>query len=584
MTFPSIRNLAVLAAVATCAFVAGCSKKEDGPADVPAVLTSADSVLRYIPADTPYAVVNAEPIDDDIVRKMTGETSAMISSYEIVIQEAFRDNVEGLPEDDPERQEAERMAQVLTRVLDLFSLEGMRKAGFDINESVAFYGHGLLPVLRASLTDADSFEAAVAALEADAGEAFEQAELGGQTYRYADTDDGARVILGAFGDYVVLTIAPDDFTEAELTELIGLELPAESLADSGGLREIAAEYGFTSHYLGFVDIRRIASTLVEERSGLDARLLATAEMDPAEISDVCRAEIMEVANIAPRAVFGYSKIERDGVEGSFVVELRDDIAAGLMTLTTVVPGLGSDLGGLLSFGFGIDPTALREFYSARLDALEADPFDCEYFDEVQAGVEQGRAALAQPLPPVAYGFRGVVGVIDDVDMDSMMRNQPPSEVDASFMVAIENAPQLMMMGSMFSPELAELQIQADGKPVALDVPQAGMLPSVPFAAMTDDLLALSIGAKAETRVTDLMTSATRDPSPMISVAGDAGRYYEMVGMSVMQDEGPDEMSEATREAVRDSMMSLGEVYDRIQFNIHMTTRGVEIDTTMSFKD
>ncbi len=584
MSHPSLRSLVTLASLLALSVVAaGCGKKT-ADSKAPASLSSADSVVHYIPADTPYAIVNAEPIDDRIVRKMTGETSAIVSSYEVILDEAFNQGIEELPEGDPDREEAERVAKVTNRVLHLFTLDGMRGAGFDINESVALYGQGLLPVVRARLVDADKFRQAIEDIERDAGESFDRGELAGNPYYYVESEDG-RVLLGAFGDYVVLAYAPPNFGDDEIAELVGMTPPANSLVDTGVLADIAGEYGYTSHYVGFIDMRRLAASFVDEPSGLNATLfeLADDEFDRDEISAVCREEIMQVADIAPRMVFGYSRIEMDGVAGSLVVELREDLALGLTTLTTSVPGLGTDLGGLVNFGFGIDPNALREFYSARLDAMEADPFECEYFDELQDSVAQGRAALAQPVPPVAYGFRGVVGVVDDVDANAMMRSTPPEEIDATFMIAIENAPQLMMMGTMMSPELAALDIQPDGEPVALDVPQAGMLPDIPYAAMTDDLLAVSMGANAESRITDLMTASKQDPSPLLFIAGDAGKYYDMVGESMMQGDG-DELSPAAREAVRDSLVSLGEVYDRMQFDVRLTERGVEVETELSFKD
>ena len=169
-------------------------------------------------------------------------------------------------------------------------------------------------------------------------------------------------------------------------------------------------------------------------------------------------------------------------------------------------------------------------------------------------------------------------------MAALAQNVPPTDLDATFMIAIENAPQLMMMGSMFSPELAELDVQPDGKPVALAVPQAAMLPSVPYAALTDDLLAVSMGGDAESRIEDLMTAPVGEPGPLVSIAGDAGRYYDMVGQAMLEDDDTDEISPAAREAIADSMTSLGEVYDRIQFDMRFTERGVEIDTAMSFKD
>ena len=585
MTHPARRNTAI--AVAFLVFAIGlgaCGKKEPAPAST-AVLGSADSVLRFIPADTPYVVVNPEPLDDELIKKMTGESSAIIASYQIVIREALTAELDSLPPDDPEREEAERVAAVATELMELFSLDGMRAAGFDVNETLAVYGNGILPVLRARLIDGDAFEEAVSRIESEAGASMEKATLDGNSYRYV-VSDGTRLILGAFGDYVVMTIAPESFSDEELAMLTGVKLPDENLADSGALADIAREYRYLSNYIGFIDVRRIASTFTGERSGLDEALFAAGDFDTEELSDVCREEVMGMAGIAPRAVFGYSKLDVESMAGSMVIELREDVALGLSALPAAVPGLGMDHGGLFSFGMSLNPAEFRDFYEAQLDALEADPFECELFYDIQAAVPQGRQALAQPVPPVAYGFRGLVAVVDDVDMQALAGNVPPMDMDATFLLAIEDAPSLMMMGTMFSPELAQLGIEPDGEPVLLDVPQAAMLPQIPYAAMTDSLLAISSGENAESRITSIMNSDAPEPAPLLSIAGDAGRDYEMVGQSMAEDLGPEgeQLSPMAQEAIQDSMLSLAEMYDRVIFDIRLTGRGIEIDTEMSFKD
>ena len=39
-----------------------------------------------------------------------------------------------------------------------------------------------------------------------------------------------------------------------------------------------------------------------------------------------------------------------------------------------------------------------------------------------------------------------------------------------------------------------------------------------------------------------------------------------------------------RTALRDAMVSSGEMYERMAFNVHLTERGVEVDTRMTLTD
>lgn len=583
MIHQTLRRAGLLLSLSAVLILAGCGKKAD---DATGALSSADSVLAFVPADTPYVIANVEPIDDELVRRLAGESSAIFSAYEMVIDDMLLADVADYEEGSEEREAAERTAETLKGVMELFSFDGMREAGFAINDAFALYGNGLLPVMRARLLDADRFEAAIGEIESQAGEAMPTAELRGQSYRYLeDEDEGIRVLIGAFGDWVVLTVAPASFDDDQLAELIGLDAPARNLAEAGTLAEISREYGYGSHYIGFADTRRIVGTFVDEPTGLDAVLLAEAESDIAEITDVCRAEFRELAEVVPRAVFGYRKIASDGVDGSAVIELRSDLAAGLAGIATTVPGLGADLGKLMSVGMGFDPMALREFYSARLDAIEADPYECEELAELNASVVQGRELLNRPVFPKLYDFRGFLAVIDELDYNAMASGVPPMDAEATVMIAIEDAPALLMTGAMFSPELAALDIQPDGVPVAVEVPQTAFMPAAPYAAMTDATLAVSTGPAAETRIKAVMDAEPVSPVPVFSVAGDAGRYYQMIGHSMTLPRGDDDaMTPETREALRDAMVALAGVYDRIQADVYLTENGVEIVSRASFKD
>ena len=578
-TFSRSRLIPLFAALFLSSLaLTACERKPSSPA----VLSSSDSVLRYIPADTPYVLVNPEPLDEDLVQKMFGEAELLSKGYELALRDSLTIAVDEYPEGSEERDRAERAAAVMSDVLALFSLDGMREAGFDTNESMALYGHGLLPVLRAKLIDPDAFEAAIADIETKAGHELDTADIEGRRYRYAEDDEG-RVVLGAFDDYVVLTFLPTGFGDGELRQLVGIDLPATDIAAAGTLATIAGDYDYTSHYIGYVDIQRIVNTFVSTPAGLDALLLEDQQSELDSVSDVCREEIQEFAAIAPRAVFGYSKIAADGVDGAMTVELRSDLAKGLMVVPAVVPGLGVDGGSLFSAGIGVDPRALRDFVEARLDAMAGDPYECELFAELEQNAEEARAALAQPIPPVVYGFRGVVAVFEAFDV-AAMQTGAVTESEAAVLVAVDDAPGLLMTAAMFNPELAALDLQPDGEPVALKLSQTAWMPEPPYVALTDDSLAVSMGGDSRARIERLLSAKGADPAPFMSFAGDAGRYYGMIGDTIGSAGDSDELSPEAREAIRDSMQALAAVYDRFQVDVRLTSRGVTVDAGLTFKD
>jgi len=102
-------------------------------------------------------------------------------------------------------------------------------------------------------------------------------------------------------------------------------LPDRSIAESGTLADIATEYGYTSNYVGLVDVQRLVNTFTGDASGTDAALLALMQDDSPELSDMCKTEIRELAGVAPRIVMGYKSIDENGADTQAVIELRDDI-------------------------------------------------------------------------------------------------------------------------------------------------------------------------------------------------------------------------------------------------------------------
>ena len=276
------------------------------------------------------------------------------------------------------------------------------------------------------------------------------------------------------------------------------------------------------------------------------------------------------------------------MSGSMIVELRPDIATGLSTLAAIVPGLGIDPGGLMSFGMSFNVPAIIAFAEARLTAMEEDPYECEHFNELQAGVAKGRESLAQPLPPFITGMRGFNVIVDSLGDYDMASGQPPEEVDASVLLSMDDAQAMFVMGTMMSPDLAAVDLQPDGVPVPLALPQLQAIAQSAYAAMGETVLAVSMGNNSRARVTEVLESDVVQPPPIISASFDAGKYYEFVAQSAMAtpaEEGQeDALSEPARIALRDAMLKIGEMYDRMLVEVRFTARGIEMDSKVTLSD
>jgi len=543
-------------------------------------------ILQYIPADTPYVAAFTKPLPDDLADKLEPAIDKTLSAYQTIIRFKLEESTAALSGEEGGAEKAAQMEAFVAEFVDLLSIKGLRDAGIGRDSIFAIYGDGLLPVFRLGLTDRDAFEATITRIESKAAEKFKVGELDGQSYRYHDIDK-VKFVIATPGKDAVITVVPVSYSDERLAQALGFKKPRNSLARSKDLRKIRKEYDFTDHVVSFVDVERIAAAFTGDASGRNAELFAIAGYDASGIDEICRNEIAELAAIAPRIVMGYTNIGKKRIDAEMIVELRDDIASGLATLPAAVPGLGTDLGGLFTFGFSFDPLAARTFYEERLDAMESDPFKCEHLADLQASTAKGREALAQPLPPVVYSFRGILANVSNITGLDLESKKPPESIDASILFAIENAQDLVAMGALMSPDIAALNLLPDGKAKALELPQLAEIAEQAFAALSAKGLSVSLGEGSDQKVESMLAAKVDSSNPLMTMSMDAQSYYGFVGDAVMQaDEGDEGEANPVevRTAVRDIMQASAEVYERMSVNVHLTERGIEVGSRITLAD
>lgn len=552
---------------------------------VAASRNSAD-LLKYVPADTPYVFASLRPMPDKLADKIEPTVDQVLRAYQRIIRYSVSEKLAEVSSDDGGAAEAQRVEALVDEVLDLMSVDGIRNAGVQRGSAFAFYGNGLLPVLRFELSDMKLFDEAIARIEDKAGAQLSIGTVGGKSYKYVE-HDAIRLVIATLDEQAVLTVVPTEFDESQLAVALGLDKPRKNLAKSRELRSIAKKYGFSDYFTGFINNERIAGAFLGSPTGLNRDLLESLDYDDSELSEVCKSEFMEIAGIAPRIVFGYSTLNETHIDSGFVVELRSDIAEGLARLPAVVPGLGQDYSGLMSFGFSLNPLAARQFYEARLDALEADPFDCELLADMQDGVAAGRVALSKPVPPVVYGFRGILAVVDDIQGMDMASQKPPESMDASFLLAIENAQNLVAMAALLDAQIAALNLLPDGKPVKLEMAELAAIADEAFVALSEGALAVSVGKGAEAKAGQMLVTKSADPAPLMSMSLDAARYYGFIGEAMMQtepDEGEEDMPMEVQSALQEAMTLIGSLYKRMRVDVRLTGRGIEMDSRLILAD
>lgn len=570
------RNVPRLLAVLSLAVISACGGGSDDSA-----LTDDEGIVGLIPADAPYAFVMAERMPDDVLDKLEASSDSMYAAYATLLEEALADGSLG-----NEGEEAEAIGTLAAEIVSMLQSENLRAAGVARGARIALYGVGLLPVIRIELSNPVAFEAKLAEFEATADAEMSDAEIQGVAVKYLSGDD-IRMFVAVIDDYAVVALAHDSISDEQAAALLGITPPSESLADSAALVALAERYEFTAYGLGYLDNTRIAAAMLDAPSGINAELLQSLGYSNDSVPPQCRADIKDAVSKMPRLAFGYTDVSTNVIESNTVAELTSELAAGLSALSAPVPGMGTDLGGMGSFGFSLDLLAARDFLEARIDAYEAAPYECEWMAGLSDSFVQARAALAQPVPPVAYSIKGFVGVIDAIDGIDVTGQQPPSDVEGRFLVASDNALGLFQMGALFSPELQALNLEPNGEPVELPLPP--MLGPVENAwvAMTDGALALAVGQDDPAGLTTLIETSPVEPAPTMSIRLDGDRYRDFIAEAMVAGEAAAGGGQATSEEAREAMITMvagvGDLIDRIAVDMVLTERGIEFPSSVSLK-
>ncbi len=545
----------------------------------------AKDLLQYIPVDTPYVFATMEQLPDDLQDRFELAVDQSLSAYKDILAHAIDKAVAEAEADEDGEQEAAQLKAFMAELRSLMSVAALREAGFGRGSLMALYGDGLLPVLRLALTDADAFDATLGRLESEAAHKMDVGEVKGKAYRYVDFDD-MRLVVATLGEDAVVTIVPASYSEDRLAEALGISKPRQNMWRSKELQKAAKEYAFTDHLIGMIDTRRVVASFIDDPSGRNAELFANSEVEMPELSSACRKEIDDMAAIAPRVLFGHTDIDDDYIDSSMIVEVRDDIAKGLATLSAAVPGLGANLGGKFAWGMSLNPMALRNFIEARLDAMEAGPYECDKFAGLQGGTAALRQGLAQPIPPMVYSLRGFIVHLTNVEGISFAKGASPEKIEGTVTVGVENAEALVTMGAMMDPQIAALNLLPDGKAREVTMPPQERFPPTAQVAYVPNALAMGFGDDAAAAVETALQLESAEPSPFLSVDLDLGWYYALIGQAMLDaepKEGEDPLPPELQASLRDAMMSGAELYSRLLVNVFLTERGIEVTSRASIK-
>jgi hypothetical protein len=412
--------------------------------------------LAYVPADTPYVLVNPK-----------GTPKAVTAAWMGIYGSSLSDLYAELPNDPSMLQIPGElgtwMRAILPEAANFVNVEGFARLGLKAEARYVLYGHGILPVYRFELEDAAKLGEMVKRIESRAGKTIPTRKIDEHTL-WSVGDDKATVLFGAIGPYFVATLLPTSADDARVRAQLGLTLPERALADTDTLAKLDQGHGFDGQISGYIDVAGLARRFAG-RDAADRAVIEAFGGEVPEISAACSADMDRITAQFPRVAMGTRSFDAKSMDFSMVVELEPATAKAWQALAAPIPGEATATRSMFDAALSANVPKAVSLLGSMADAVIANPFQCEDLAELNSSMNELKAGLAQPTLAMAGSVTAArLGLMDlALDKDTM----EPSRVAAYVAVASPTPMMLWGLAQQSVPQLAQVTLTQDNQVVTL---------------------------------------------------------------------------------------------------------------------
>lgn len=534
----------------------------------------------YAPADTPYVIAALEPMPDGFVQAWIRSTDPALESY-LGIFDAVIAKMES---EGNTPAEAIALARALQKeVAGKNSAQIVADWGLSLSPRSALFGLDLAPVMRMEIADGDKFAAAVARLEAAAGKPLQRGRIDSQDYWYFSADEvPLRAVMALHGGHLVLGLVPVEGADSLLRQVLGLELPKRSLADSRGLEDFSKRFGFRPQGAGWVDTARLVALVTQPRSGYQQAYLEALDIDPEPLPAECVRDATAAATHWPGLAIGYTRADAQGYALRTLLRTPASVAKDLQTLQAPTPGLDQSERAGISLSAAIKLDALPALGSKWPDQFSAATADWECLGiklPLALAMNNLREGLSNPAlfmaGPSANSLHAMLTRIDKAaDAET-----PTGE--GLLLIGSPNPQGLLAMARQFVPPLADLRIELDAEPVALPAVEDMPIDEPVYAAASGTAIGIAVGEGARADLRAALAPGQRQPLLQLGYRGD---FYARLMELVLADmpETDDEDEAKSRELMQAMTVSLQQI-EHTGFELGVGDAGVHFDVHMRLK-
>lgn len=486
-----------------------------------------NALLAYIPENTPYMAANLEPVPAEVIQAMFMRLQPALDAVQAELAQARSE----LSQTTDTANTGEAIALAVLNELDgNLNPAGLESLGFSMKAHQAFYGMGVFPVVRVSLANAQALRGTISRIEANSGVAFPVEEFQGQSYWRLAEDNGdgdveGGVYLAIIEDgnnaHLAFSVFPSEAEAELLPAFLGQVMPGNDSA-ARQLATINQEYGYTSYGTGFLDFQRVFDEITDPESLLHRSFDSEGSNRLRDLDEVCRVEIGELIDRAPRMVAGTTEMTANALGIQYRLELADDLASDLASLVANVPPVPAATARLLELSLGIRIGAARDFLITKATELSTRPFECESLKNINTQASEALVKLNYPMPPLVNNFLGLRASLSEMPEDQ----GDMATARGIFALHMDKPEMVVGMAQMFLPQMADIELTRGAAPVALPQSLLPMQGVTAYAAMSDKALGLAVGPGEESRLSDFLASQTKGNGSFFSVNYDMASYMD----------------------------------------------------------
>ena len=525
-----------------------------------------DKLLSQIPAETPYFFASRERLSEEDSMALIDKLNTLeeLDSQLLELEQLQAST------DDPGMQEfLGIMITVLKAFEGIKTLEDYHQVGLMPNARSAVYGLGLLPAARMELHDEARFRAFFEGLISDINVELYQAQLGDTDYWHTSAEQMLQTFIAIRDDQVIIGILPSTAGDSVVEQLFGITPPLISLLESGEMLQLEQRYNYSPYASGRISSKGLVSEFISPQHPASQALLQLDEANPMDI-ETCRSDINRLTSLFPALVMGLHEINTQRISGSLRLATGSELADDMSSLTTTVPGLGSGKG-IASLGLALNVQAVTRLLQKYTSQVHTTPFTCPELQGINDLWAESGALTNHPMTMMlGPALSGV-----NLRIDSLQTNQPQPTGTGLIAFASPNAQGLLSAASMFIPQIASLNLQANGE--VKKVQPELLPPDMPavHAAMSQEAILLGIGLDKPMELKSEL-SETANSRSLVSyghISSDLYASLADIGNQLPGAQAPD----------AEELQRLAELYDKTEFWISIDAGGIELGMGIELK-